>query len=167
MRSGITALISVIILIASLTGCSGTSTAMNCPFTELSWNDTAEDMIAAEGNLFETYDSIYKGLTYTYPKEYLGNIGMIKYMYDPDGKLCNVSWSFTGEDEDSVMKVYRDVCNEMKKLHGSSTNDDGIGNYCEIWTSNSGTVMASAVITNDTKVMQIAYMNPEISKQGK
>ncbi len=167
MRSKITSLVFVILLIAALPGCSASSAAINCPFTELSWDADSDDMIALEGSLYENYDSIYKGLTYTYPKDYLGSSGMIKYMYDNEGKLCNVSWSYTSEDEDSVMKVYRDVCSEMEKLHGSSINDDGIGNYCEIWTSGGGTVMASAVITNDTKVMQIAYMNPEISKQGK
>ena len=166
MRSKIFAVVLVII-IAALSGCSATGAEMNCPFTELTWDSSKDDMTALEGNLFDSYDSIYNGITYTYPKEYLGNGGMIKYMYDGSGKLCNVSWSFTGEGEDSVMKVYRDVCGEMEKLHGKSRNDDGVGNYCEIWTSNGGTVMASAVITNDTKVMQIAYMNPEISKQGK
>ena len=53
----------------------------------------------------------------------------------------------------------------MNKLHGESRNEDGVGNYCEIWSSNGGTVMANAVITNDTKVMQIAYMSAEVSKQ--
>lgn len=148
-----------------LAGCGSKKSSINCPFTELSWESTTDEMIAAEGNGYDTYDSIYKGLTYTYPKEYLGNEGMIKYMYDGNGTLCNVSWSYTGDSEESVMNVYDAVCAEMNSLHGDSKSDDGIGNYCEIWSSNGGTVMANAVITNDTKVMQIAYMSAAVSKQ--
>ncbi len=157
-------LISSLIII-SLLGCSSQKDGINCPFTEMTWSSTAEDMIADEGKNYDTYDSIYKGLTYTYPKEYMGNMGMIKYMYDDSGKLCNVSWSYTGDTADSVLAVYRDVVEEMNKLHGESKNDDGVGNYGEIWVSEYGTVMANAVITNDVTVMQIAYMNPEVSKQ--
>jgi len=152
------------LLIIVMTGCSKSTAAINCPFTDLSWESTADEMIAAEGEGFDTYDSIYKGLTYTYPKTYLSNDGMIKYMYDDKGKLCNVSWSYTGESEDEVMAVYNAVVEDMTKLHGKSVNDDGVGNYCEMWTSNGGTVMANAVITNDTKVMQIAYMSADVSK---
>ncbi len=161
-----TALFTALIIITPvLVGCSSATEKINCPFTEMSWVSSADDMIEAEGDRYDTYDSIYKGITYTYPKEYLGNAGMIKYMYDDSGKLCNVSWSYTGETDESVMNVYNAVVEEMRSLHGESRNDDGIGNYCEMWISDGGTVMANAVITNDTKVMQIAYMSPEVSKQ--
>ena len=156
-----------VISLLLICGCGKSASKINCPFTDMSWEATPDDMIALEGNEYDTYDSIYKGLTYTYPKDYLGNAGMIKYMYDGSGKLCNVSWSYTGEDEESVMNVYNAVVEEMKKLHGESKNDDGVGNYCEMWVSDGGTVMANAVVTNDAKVMQIAYMSAEVSKQTK
>ena len=88
-------------------------------------------------------------------------------MYDDAGKLCNVSWSYTGNDADEVLTVYRAVCDDTVSKRGPSTSSDGIGNYCEIWASESGTVMANAVITNDTRVMQIAYMSADVSKQGR
>ena len=151
----------------TLSGCSQTSSDIGCPFSDLSWDASYEEMIKLEGEQYETYDSIYKGTTYTYPKEYLGNPGMIKYMYDDAGKLCNVSWSYTGNDADEVLTVYRAVCDDTVSIRGPSTSADGIGNYCEIWASESGTVMANAVITNDTRVMQIAYMSADVSKQGR
>ena len=159
--------LSFVILLFVLTGCSSGGKDIGCPFTELSWDASYEDMIGLEGEEYETYDSIYKGLTYTYPKEYLGKPGMIKYMYDADGKLCNVSWAYTGNDAEEVLTVYRAVCDDTVERHGQSTSDDGIGNYCEMWVSEGGTVMANAVITNDTTVMQIAYMSADVSKQGK
>ena len=155
----------IALLLTMLAGCSLKNNDINCPFSIMSWDSTTDDMIEAEGNGYDTYNSIYKGLTYTYPKEYLGKPGIIKYMYDDTGKLCKISWSYTGDNDESVMNIYRDVVEEMRKLHGESKSDDGIGNFCEIWVSGNGTVMANAVVTNDVKVMQIAYMNPDVSKQ--
>ena len=149
--------------IPMLCACS-TSSKINCPFTDLSWEAETDDMIGLEGDGYETYESIYKGMTYTYPKEYLGRTGIIKYMYDDAGKLCNVSWSYTGDGAEEIMEVYKNVVDEMNALHGKSKNDDGVGNYCEIWESDGGTVMANAVVTNDVTVMQIAYMSPDVSK---
>lgn len=160
-------LLSICFIVVFLTACSGNGRDIGCPFTALSWDASAEDVMEEEGSDYETYDSIYKGLTYTYQKDYLGYTGTIKYMFDPEGALCNVSWSYAAEDADSVLTVYRDVCDDTVKRLGPGTSDDGVGNYCEMWISDKGTVMANAVITNDTHVMQIAYMSAEVSKQGK
>ena len=166
MKKSITVtLFTLLVIVTALAGCSSKSAKINCPFTDLSWEDAVEEMIALEGDGYDTYDSIYHGLTYTYPKEYLGKGGMIKYMYDDTGRLCNVSWSYTGVDAEELMTVYHAVVDEMTKLHGKSKNDDGVGNFGETWITDKGTVMANAVVTNDTKVMQIAYMSPEVSKQ--
>ena len=162
LRLILTAAITSVLVLA---GCGEQQAAAISPFTELSWNASVDDMIKAEGNGYETYDSIYQGTTYTYSKTYLEKEGMIKYMYDSDGKLCNVSWAYTGESPDSVMTVYRNVCKDTEKIHGKSTSDDGVGNYGQVWNTAAGTVMASAVITNDVRVMQIAYMSEEVSKQ--
>ncbi len=155
---------AVLISMLALTGCGDRKAVAISPFTELSWNASVDDMVKAEGDGYETYDSIYQGTTYTYSKKYLEKEGQIKYMYDGNGKLCNVSWSYTGETPDSVMTVYRDVCKDTEKIHGKSTSDDGVGNYGQVWNTAGGTVMANAVITNDVRVMQIAYMSKEVSK---
>lgn len=136
-----------------------------CPYSELNWASNVDDMIALEGDKYETYDSIYKGMTYTYPKAYLEKEGIIKYMYDGDGKLCNISWSYAGDTADDVLKVYRAVCDDTEKLHGGGSDDNGVGNYCMMWKRDEGTIMVNAVITNDTTVMQIAYMSAEVSHQ--
>ncbi|MCR5733411.1 MAG: hypothetical protein K6G22_02285 [Lachnospiraceae bacterium] len=145
-------------------GCAEDKASLNCPFTELSWEATLKDMTDIEGELYETYPSIYQGTTYTYQKDYLNNNGIIKYMYDDKDKLCNVSWSYAGENADSVAAVYRAVCDDTEKIFGSGKDDDGVGNYCRVWVTDCGTVMANAVMTNDTNVFQIAYMSPEVSK---
>ena len=166
MKTGIRALAAFISVII-LAGCSGRGSAIGSPFTELGWEATEEEMKSIEGEPAETYASIYKGTTYTYPRQYLGRDGVIKYMYDDTGRLCNVSWSYTGDSADNVTQVYRAVCDDTEKLFGSGQDDDGVGNYCRMWLTDSGTVMANAVITKDVTVMQIAYMSKEVSKQGK
>ncbi|MBQ3792927.1 MAG: hypothetical protein IIU45_05500 [Lachnospiraceae bacterium] len=161
--------ITILVLSMSLAGCGKKApqeSASTCPYTSLTWDATVEDMIALEGEDYETYDSIYKGMTYTYPKEYLGHTGMIKYMYDADGRLCNMSWSYTGETADDLKAVYDGVCQDATTLYGEGETDDGVGNLCKMWVETEETIMANAVITDDTKVMQIAYMRADVSKQN-
>ena len=165
-RKNFVILLACCAVLSFSTGCGSSSAKMNCPYTDLSWNASVDDMTASEGANYETYDSIYQGTTYTYDKSYLEHDGMIKYMYDDAGKLCNVSWAYTGSDEDDVMNVYNSICDEMAAAYGEGTVDDGVGNYCHMWVLENETIMANAVITDDTKVMQIAFMSADVSKQN-
>lgn len=155
--------------VLSLTGmgCGKSQNAANCPFSELSWDSTTEDMIALEGDGYDTYDSIYKGITYTYPCNYLDIPGMVKYMYDDNEILCNISWSYNGVSAEDISKTYDAVCADIEKSFGKGNDDDGVGNRSRIWVTDSGTIMVSSVTTNDTNVMQIAFMRKEVSKQQK
>lgn len=148
-------------------GCGKSQNATNCPFSELGWDSTTEDMISLEGEGYDTYDSIYKGITYTYPRNYLDFPGMVKYMYDDNEILCNISWSYTGGSAEDISKTYDAVCSDMEKSFGKGNDDDGVGNRSRIWVTDSGTIMVSSVTTNDTNVMQIAFMRKEVSKQQK
>lgn len=163
------AIILFVFPLLMLQGCGkeapSTTLESTCAFSSLTWDATTEDMIAEEGDDYETYDSIYKGLTYTYPKDYQGHTGMIKYMYDADGRLCNMSWAYTGTSAEELQEVYQGLCDEIAKEHGDGTTEDGVGNLCRMWVLKNETVMANAVITDDTKVMQIAYMRADVSKQ--
>ena len=150
-----------------LTGCGRSKSLAGCSFSELGWDSTTEEMIAVEGDKYDTYDSIYKGITYTYPKVYLDTPGMIKYMYDDSDRLCNISWSYTGESAEDVGRAYDGVCADIEKTFGKGNDDDGVGNRSRIWVTDSGTIMVSSVTTSDTNVMQIAFMRKEVSKQQK
>lgn len=157
---------TLLITVSCFTGCAKTAdNPTDCPFTTVSWDASVEDITALEGENHETYDSIYNGITYTYSKEYLGQAGMIKYMFDAQERLCNISWTYTGSEEEEVMNIYNSVCQEAAKDYGEGKTDDGIGNYCKMWVEKNETIMANAVITDDTKVMQIAYMRADVSKQ--
>ena len=164
-RKNFVILLACCAVLSFSTGCGSSSAKMNCPYTDLSWNASVDDMTASEGANYETYDSIYKGMTYTYPKTYLDKEGIIKYMYDAEGNLCNISWSYAGDTADDVLKVFRAVCDDTEDLHGEGTDDNGVGNYCMVWKREEGTIMVNAVITNDTRVMQVAYMSADVSHQ--
>ena len=166
-RLALMALISLITIVQ--TGCTSEQSKSEtvCPFSTLTFESKVEDMVFTEGESYETYDSIYQGITYTYPKEYLGYPGDIKYMYDGEGKLCNISWAYTKGDADSVKEVYDAVLKDTEGLRGEGVNDDGIGNYCTMWKGDAGSVVLSGVVTSDVTVLQVAYMSPEVSKQTK
>ena len=161
--------LTALMLVLFLIGCGNAAAADNqsgCPFSNLAWDATVEDMTNLEGEQFETYDSIYQGTTYTYAKEYLGFTGMIKYMYDGDGRLCNMAWSYAGTDTEDVNKVYEAVCADTSTRFGESKTDDGVGNLGQTWVTKTETIMVNAVMTNDTNVMQIAFMRADVSEQN-
>ena len=83
----ITSLLFLTSIILFLTGCSSVQTKNTCPFTEITWNSTPEDIRALEGELQDSYYSSFKGTTYVYNKEYLGLKGTIKYMFDDANRL--------------------------------------------------------------------------------
>ena len=163
-------LLTALMLLFSLMGCGKTAaveeTTSGCPFSTLTWDATVDDMTLLEGEKYETYDSIYHGLTYTYQKDFLGYTGMVKYMYDADGRLCNMSWAYTGTDAEDVAKVYEDVCADAATRFGEGIADDGVGNRGQTWVTKAETIMVNAVMTNDTNVMQIAFMRADVSKQN-
>ena len=62
-------LLTALLLLCALTACGqDKKPSFDCPFTELNWDSTTEDMTAAEGENYSTYDSLYGGLCYTIRK---------------------------------------------------------------------------------------------------
>ena len=55
VRSAFAAIFSISVLL--LAGCGSKTAKINCPFTDLSWEATTDEMIALEGNEYDTYDS--------------------------------------------------------------------------------------------------------------
>ena len=45
----------------SLIGCSSAQAKVECPFTEITWDSTLEDVQALEGELQDSYYSSFKG----------------------------------------------------------------------------------------------------------
>ena len=155
--------LGVSLLTAVLTGCGSKANtqAEGCPFSDLTWESSIADMEKSEGTDHETYDSVYGGTTYTYPKEYAGVSGTIKYMYDADEKLASIAWAYGSDDADELHRLYDDIHSDLVAAHGDSGyNTEKETNYGDVWYLADGNIIISAMITDSQKALQYAYISP-------
>jgi len=161
-------LLTGMLLLCALTACGGekeTGPALNCPFTGLSWDSTVNDMLSAEGKDYSTYDSLYGGLCYTYPKEYEGHTGTVKYMFNEEEELMSVAWAYSTEDTDEIEALYETISASIVAKYGESGYDaGGVGNYGGVWYLESGDIILTTMITSENKALQYAYLHPLVSK---
>ena len=157
----------MILFISLLTvGCTSKDkeAVLDCPFTELNWNASVDDIVNYEKTEYECYDSMYQGTTYIFPKDYSDKEGSIKYMTDDKGALKNVAWLYVGNDKEDVMSVYNSLIKELTDKYGKPTdNTDNVNNYGEVWKLDSGNIVITAVITTEAKMVQVGYMHPTVS----
>lgn len=140
--------------------------ALDCPFTELDWDSTAEDVIAKEGEDHSSYDSIYGGLCYTYPKEYNSRAGTVKYMFDGEDRLVCVAWAYSAASDDDLAAVYDEINDSVAASCGDSgSGADGVGNYGNVWHLAGGDIVLTTMATSEMSVLQYAYLHPLVSKQ--
>lgn len=160
-------LLTALLLLCSLTACGGkkeTEPALDCPFTDLEWSSTVDDMLSAEGGNYSTYDSLYGGLCYTYPKNYEGHNGTVKYMFNEENKLMSVAWAYSAEDEDEIASLYEAVSASVSAANGESGYDaGGVGNYGGVWYRENGDIIITTMITSENKALQYAYLHPLVS----
>ncbi len=137
---------------------------LDCPFTEMSWSSTPEDVFEAEGECDSSYDSVYDGTCYTYPGEYNGLGGTIKYMFDDQERLMCVAWTYSCEDTDELKSLYDTISASVNERFGeSSYNANNPGNSGNVWYLESGDIVLSTMITSDSKALQYAYLHPSVS----
>lgn len=142
--------------------------ALECPFTEMNWNSTIEDVTAAEGEAFSTYDSVYGGLCYTYPKEYAGYSGTVKYMFNEEEALMSVAWAYSAKDADELTALYDSINADVNAQYGESGYQaSGVGNYGNVWYLESGDIILSTMITSEMTALQYAYLHPLVSNTEK
>lgn len=171
--SGLITLILTCLLCACSSGdssgaASGKSEPVS-PISEAAWASTVNDMMAVEGDSYSTYDSVYGGTTYSYPKEYLGREGTIKYMFDEKEELMCIAWAYGSDDENELYTLYDEINQSVNDVHGESgyNADSHASNYGNVWYLKSGDIILSTMITSDNKALQYAYLNPVISNAEK
>lgn len=143
------------------------NTEPDCPFTDIGWDNTIDDVISAEGNDFSTYDSVYGGICYTYPKDFNDLKGTIKYMFNDKEQLMCVAWTYSSKDADELLLLYESIIASVNEAHGESGySADHPGNYGNVWYLESGDIVLSTMITSDTKALQYAYLHPLVSNQN-
>ncbi len=144
---------------------------MKCPFTTITWNSTLEDIIALEGECKESYDSVYGGTTYTYPKEYDELDGTIKYMFDDKEMLVCMSWLYESNDSEDLKAMYDKIHSETEDVLGESGyqfNSDkfaAMANPNDVWYLESGNVILTMVDTSEVKALQYTFLHPDVSSE--
>ena len=154
------------LLLTGLLSACGEKKAIDCPFTDLGWETTIDELLDAEGECAEPYASTYGGLVYTYPVSYMGYNGTIKYMYDENDVLMSVAFAY-GSEQDAEIKAeelkdfYNKLVENIEKDYGKSDYDtDKPTNYGKVWELEEGHIIISVMLTDSNKALQIAYVNP-------
>lgn len=160
---------TLLTLLAAACGKEDAGPVLDCPFTSAGWDASADDAAAAEGLSIEeasSYDSVYGGLCYTYPKEYNGLQGTIKYMFDKDGRLMCAAWAYGCDDAEELSALYESINDSVNEIHGESGYAaDHPGNYGNVWYLDTGDIVLTTMITEETKALQYAYLHPLVSNK--
>ena len=150
----------------SFTGCSSAAKEVICPFTEITWENTLEDVQAMEGELQDSYYSSYKGTTYVYEKEYLGLSGTIKYMFDDEENLRSMAWLYLPESDEELEDVYADLVKQTNKLYGKSGFDSDMTTAKgEVWYLEGGNILIGVMSTGVNEAIQYQFFHPEVSSE--
>ena len=166
IKTAIRKLTAIVLFSMLLSGCGNSAeTKSAIPFTDYNFSSTMDEIMASEGNNYETYESIYEGTTYTFDKVYMEKNGTIKFMCDSQNEIKSIAWTYACDDGGEIMALYNNVFAALKEEFGESTqNANGVGNYAEVWKRDSGNIILSAVITNDARMIQVAFLSPDVSK---
>lgn len=155
----------ILVFALVLCACGAKQPSVSIPYSDMTWESTLDDVLATEGENYETYESIYKGMTYTFDKEFKGQAGTIKYMFDSNDALMNIAWTCSSDNAADIMVIYNDLYKSLVEEYGEpSQNMDGVNNYAEVWKLDSGNIIVSAVVTSDAKMVQVSFLNPIVSK---
>ncbi len=164
LRSLLSVVLTLVLVSGVLTGCQSEKKPAGFPFTELTWENSYDDMVELEGDSDNTYDSVYDGTTYTYPKKYMDLDGTIKYMYDGDNKLMCVAWTYSAESDEDLQETYDTIHEEVEKAYGESGYDPKTpSSYGDVWYLEEGNIILSAMTTDTQKALQYSYLNPKVS----
>lgn len=157
------------ILLFSLTISSGCLTQKNiveCPFTEITWSDSLEDVETLEGEALESYPSSYQGTTYVYNKEYDGMEGTIKYMFDDTGALKSMAWVYIPTSDENLDNVYDKLVSQTTKWYGESGfNSDLVTAKGEVWYLEGGNILIGVMSTGINEAIQYQFFHPEVSSE--
>ena len=137
------------------------------PFSDATWEYTKEDILNYEGENYSTYDSVYGGICYTFPKNYQGYQGTVKYMLDANERLMCIAWTYSSTDEQELYTLFESIQQAVYETNGDTSYEtDKPTNYGNVWYREEGNLILSTMITTDLKALQYSYLNPEVSSSS-
>lgn len=142
-----------------------------CPFTTITWENTLEDITELEGSGSEVSDStVYGGQIYSFPKEYDGLEGTVKYTFDEEDRLVSMAWMYEASDSDDLRNVYDKLHGEAEEMLGKSGfkyNSDKFAELAspgDVWYLETGNVILGTVDAADAKILQYSFLHPDVSE---
>ena len=164
-----TLVFALIFSIVFTAGCQ--KKAAECPFTTITWENTLEDITELEGSDSDAYDStVYGGLVYSYPKEYDGLKGTVKYSFDEKDRLVSMAWMYETDDSGDLMDVYEKIHQEAEDMLGKSGfkyNSDRFADLTspgDVWYLETGNVILNTIDAEDVKILQYSFLHPDVSE---
>ncbi len=158
-RTLILLFIALALVLTAIFNSLNSAPTIECPFTDVTWKDTYDDMLKIEGSEYKSYDSVYYGTTYTYPKTYLGLDGTIKYMYDDKNEIKCIAWAYSGSNIDDLTNVYENIQTELVSKYDESDYKPLVeSNRGDVWYLDGYNIVLSAMTTNDQLALQYSYI---------
>ena len=137
-----------------------------CPFTKITWENSLQDVQDLEGEAVDSYESIYKGMTYTYEKEYDGMDGTIKYIFNDNEELMSMAWLYIPQSDEDLEKVYEELRAQTEDLYGESGFSSDMGTAMgEVWYLEGGNITISVMSTGVNEGIQYQFFHPEVSSE--
>lgn len=163
----IAVMLILILCTACLYGCRQNIEKLTCPFTDITWENTLDDIISYEGSeTTNTYESTYSGITYVYSKEYDGYTGTVKYMFDDRDKLVCMAWTYITDSMDELDSLYNHLLEETQDKYGKhgyeNENTTSKGN---VWYLEDGNITLSAMTTDSAKSIQYSFVHPDVAAE--
>lgn len=153
------------IITISLVVCScGQTQKTECPFTEITWENTLDEVLALEGEPLDSYPSTYSGTTYTFNKDFHDMSGTIKYMFDDNDKLMSMAWVYIPESEDDLEYAYQTLFDETNQLYGESGFNSDMGTAKgNVWYLEDGNIVIGVMSTGVNEAVQYQFFHPDVS----
>ena len=165
-------LLALVLCITAL-ACKPTKKELTIPYSEMTWNNTLEDIKSIEGELVTTSPSAYNGTTYVFEKEYLDVKGNIKYSFDENNALKSIGWMYSSASIDELETLYQRTCSETEDSYGKcdldTENSSKLKNSAvkaNFWYLEDGNIQILLIYAADYSVLQIQYVHPDVASEN-
>ena len=162
LKKVITVILTITIVSTAFMACGGEKSA-DIPFTTLGFESTHVEMTEELGEPIEEKPSVF-GTAYSYPCEYKDQEGVVQYIFDEDGKMTSVRWSYACEEGDDITNLYTDIHKQLENKYGETKEStESVTNLSDIWRLDTGNIEVAAIVSSDLNVIMYTYLSPENS----
>ena len=163
-RRIISLLLAMLFCFTCVSGCKKQTELVTCPFTDITWDNTLEEIKSSNGEPIETRDSLYDGKSYLFPKEYKGYNGTVYYIFDDKEKLVSMAWGCTAESSEQLSELYDELYTEITEKYGESDYNPQLGGG-SVWYTDGGNIVLFNIDTEEYKTLQLNYVHPDVAEK--